>query len=123
MTRRRFTPEEIQLLRNNPNTQFVSDSMIRFTADFKNDLYNRTMAGENPKTVFQDAGYDLALLGDYRVYNTLYSVTEKKVSDLEIQKNPDQIQRLEAELRSVKLELETLKKMIRLTTSKRSTDS
>lgn len=35
MTRRRFTDEEIRLLEANPNTQFVSDSMIRFTQNSK----------------------------------------------------------------------------------------
>lgn len=112
----------MQILKNNPNTAFVSESMIRFSNEFKNELLTRTDQGESPKTVFRDAGYDLDLLGEHRVYNTLHKLNKQRAESLENAVDQEQYKRVCSELKSMRSELDALKKIIKLTNSRRSID-
>lgn len=112
MTRRRFTDEEIKLLESNPNTQFVSESMIRFTQEFKDERWHALQNGSSPKTFFKVKGYDLKLLGVVRIYNTADKVTRKK-AERTVSQNPSQedYETLSREFKNLKAEMNALKKL------------
>ena len=67
MTPKRFTEEQIRVLRKNPNTTYVSDSVIKFTQEFKVKLVEAVEQGVPARRFIQEAGYDYEMLGDDRI--------------------------------------------------------
>ena len=60
---KKFTEEEIEVLKNNPFTSTVSESQIRFTVEFKRFLLEEREINETPwKEIFRKAGYDPEML-------------------------------------------------------------
>lgn len=80
MTPKRFTEEQIRVLRKNPNTTYVSDSVIKFTQEFKIKLVEAINQGVPVRRFIQEAGYDYEMLGDDRV-KTLASRLRKEARE------------------------------------------
>ena len=77
---RRFTPEQLEILANNPYTSKVDWHHIWFTLEFQNIFLTRYEQGESSSEIFESLGYDIEILGRYRIYNyprSLYSRLEK----------------------------------------------
>ena len=66
--RRKFTPEEIEILSSNPFTKRVDLHRIWFTLEFQNIFLARYEQGESSAEIFADLGYDIKILGRDRVY-------------------------------------------------------
>ena len=64
-----FTPFEIELLRQNPNTYSVTPRMLSFTAEFKRLYWERYQAGDAVVQIFEDAGYDPLVVGYTRMHS------------------------------------------------------
>lgn len=62
-----FTPEEIQLLKGNPNVRGVSDRRITYTKAFKVHFVNEYGIGKSPTQIFREAGFDVKVLGHKRI--------------------------------------------------------
>ncbi len=56
MTPKPFTEEQITVLRENPNTEYVSESVIKFTQEFKVKLVEGIKKEIPVRRIFQDAG-------------------------------------------------------------------
>ena len=72
---KKFTREQIELLAANPFTSKVDFHHISFTLEFQNIFLTRYEQGETSREIFSDLGYDIAILGNDRVYGyprTLY---------------------------------------------------
>ena len=67
MKKNNFTPEEIQVLKDNPNVLRVSDSRITYTRAFKVHLVDEYRKGKTPTQVFREAGFDTRVLGSKRI--------------------------------------------------------
>ena len=67
MNPKSFTKEQIIALRENPNTEYVSESVIRFTQEFRTKLIEAIKAGIPVRRFLQEAGYDCDILGAGRV--------------------------------------------------------
>ena len=67
MTPKRFTDEQKNILLKNPNTAYVSDSVIKFTQEFKVKLVEAVNQGVPVRRFIQEAGYDYEMLGDDRI--------------------------------------------------------
>ena len=67
MTRKIFSAEEQQLLRENPYTLKVTSRQIWFTKEFKVEFCKRYELGALPREVFVALGYDPKVVGDYRI--------------------------------------------------------
>lgn len=67
MNPKSFTKEQIIALRENPNTEYVSESFIRFTQKFRAKLIELIKAGIPVRHILQEAGYECDILGDGRV--------------------------------------------------------
>lgn len=64
-----FTNEEVEILRNNRYTAYVSNCSIRFTLEFKEMFMERKGEGIPARRIFQEAGYDVDILGTSRIKN------------------------------------------------------
>ena len=64
-----FTPYEIELLRQNPNTHCVTSRVLSFTAEFKRQYWERYQAGHAVVQIFEDAGYDPLVVGYSRMHS------------------------------------------------------
>ena len=62
-----FTPEEIQLLKENPNVRSVADRCITYTNAFKVHFMNEYGMGKSPTQIFREAGFDVKVLGYKRI--------------------------------------------------------
>ena len=67
MNPKSFTKEQIIALRENPNTEYVSESVIRFTQEFRAKLIEAIKAGIPVRRFLQEAGYDCDILVAGRV--------------------------------------------------------
>jgi hypothetical protein len=64
----KFTPEQIEILAANPFTNKVDFHHIWFTLEFQNLFLTRYENGETSSEIFAGLGYDIAILGENRVY-------------------------------------------------------
>ena len=62
-----FTPEEIQLLKGNPNVRSVAGRRITYTNAFKVHFVNEYRLGKSPTQIFREAGFDVKVLGNKRI--------------------------------------------------------
>lgn len=67
MKKNNFTPEEIQVLKDNPNVLRVSDNRITYTRAFKVYLVDEYRKGKTPTQIFREAGFDTRVLGSKRI--------------------------------------------------------
>lgn len=67
MTNRQFTEEEKRILKQNPYTFRVTNSMILFTLEFKEVFWKRYQAGLTPINIMLETGYDPNMLGEKRI--------------------------------------------------------
>lgn len=58
---RTFTEEQIKKLKKNPYTFKITKNKLYFTAKFKEDFWISYQAGNAPRKVMQDLGYDLSM--------------------------------------------------------------
>lgn len=67
MSIRSFTKEEQAILRENKYTYSVSANTISFTIEFKKEFWKRYQAGQRPRHIVEELGYDYQMLGESRV--------------------------------------------------------
>ena len=58
---RTFTEEQIKKLKKNPYTFKLTKNKLYFTAKFKEDFWISYQAGNAPRKVMHDLGYDLSM--------------------------------------------------------------
>lgn len=68
-TKKRFTIEEMETLRENPYTESVTADVIRFTQSFKEEFWRLSVEGSTGNAAFRKLGYDPEMLGFERVHN------------------------------------------------------
>ena len=62
-----FTPKQIEELKQNPNVLNVSEKSITYTDAFKRAFIEEYLKGQKtPRTIFQEAGFDVDVLGQRR---------------------------------------------------------
>ena len=69
-----FTQEEIETLEKNIYTKHVSESIIRFTDDFRDDFWRLYLTDLSVKEIFRTLGYDPEMLGTKRVDGFVYNL-------------------------------------------------
>ena len=77
MSRNQFTDEQMQLLRQNPYTHNITRTRLSFTKKFKEIFHAEYQAGEFPRQILIDHGYDPELLGDSRIGNIASRIQEQ----------------------------------------------
>lgn len=135
---RTFTEEQIRKLKKNPYTFKVTTKRLFFTAKFKEDFWIRYQAGNAPRKIMADLGYDLSMFTQKQIDNYVQRIkrealsgngftegqnreTRMPIKETEEQElsSPQSIERMQNELLYLRQEVEYLKKIIIADNSKR----
>ena len=69
MSRHIFTPEQQQLLRQNPYVYNVTETRFSLTKEFKEIYLEAYRQGESPRKILEDHGFDINLIGERRIWS------------------------------------------------------
>ena len=141
MSRKIFTEEQQQLLRQNPYIYSVTDTRINLTKEFKEIFLAEYKSGTSPRKILEDHGIDISIIGERRIWSisnhirTEYkkygefhegyrprSVPAADASDDTGSKNnsdADKIKQLQQEVDYLKQEMEFLKKISSIRTTRK----
>ena len=126
-----YTPKQINVLQANPYTFRVTTKKLYFTAQFKEDFWVSYQAGNAPRKIMQDLGYDLSMFTQKQIDNYVQRIKKealsgngfkegenrqrrvpvKEPSEEELS-SPQSIERMQNELLYLRQEVEFLKKII-----------
>ena len=130
-----FTDEQIKQLRENPYTFKVTSSKIFFTKEFKQKFYNKRQEGLTLKETIIALGYDPDILGEKRIDGISHLINKAVREGREFsediaprtsildQADPEVTRenfiKMQHELQYMRQEIEFLKKISSLKTSKK----
>lgn len=77
---RTFTQEQIKKLKKNPYTFKVTTNRLFFTAKFKEDFWISYQAGNAPRKIMQDLGYDLSMFTQKQIDNYVQRIKKEAMS-------------------------------------------
>lgn len=126
-----YTPKQMKQLKANPYTLNVTRNKLYFTAKFKEDFWISYQAGNAPRKILSDFGYDLGIFGQKQIDSIVQSVKRqalsgngfsegenrqkrvalKAVNEMDLS-SPQSIERMQNELLYLRQEVEFLKKII-----------
>ena len=128
MSKKLFSDTEVAKLSKNKNISKVSNKAITYTFEFKKNFIDKYKIGKLPRIIFEEAGFDLDILGMKRI-ETASKRWRKKFEDsgqiglIDTRKTcsgrplqrelteSEKIKRLEAQIEYLKIENEFLKKL------------
>ena len=135
---RTFTQEQIKKLKKNPYTFKVTTNKLYFTVKFKEAFWTSYQAGNAPRKIMADLGYDLSMFTQKQIDNYVQRIKKEALSgngfregenrDRRVpmkatQENdlssPQSIERMQNELLYLRQEVEFLKKIIIAENSKK----
>lgn len=67
MANKKFTSEEMSILRKNKYVLDVSPSIVHFSAEFKQEFWDALMQGKLPRDIVKNLGVDPEILGESRL--------------------------------------------------------
>ena len=67
MGRCKFTTEQIEQMKRNPNVLNVNEERIMYSLEFKRHFIDEYKKGITPKNIFKAAGFDTDILGAKRI--------------------------------------------------------
>ena len=68
MANKKFTEQEMLVLRNSKYVLDVSPSIVHFSAEFKKIFWEELSKGKLPRDIVKNLGIDPNILGDTRIY-------------------------------------------------------
>lgn len=80
MASKRFTQEEINILKENPYVVSVSPTKISFSLAFKRFALEQAKMGLKSTQIFPKAGFDPEMLGKQRMFSTLKKIKKEAAS-------------------------------------------
>ena len=126
-----YTPKQIKKLEANPYTFKVTKNKLYFTIKFKEDFWIRYQAGNAPRKIMQELGYDLSIFTQIQIDNYVQRIKKEalsgkgfregenrerripmKATNREELSSPQSIERMQNELLYLRQEVEFLKKII-----------
>lgn len=132
-----YTPKQIKQLQANPYTLKVTNTKLYFTIKFKENFWIRYQAGDAPRKILTDFGYDTSLLGQKQIDSLVQRIKKQALSgegfreginrdrrlpkkDLLIEEtDKSSIEQMQHELLYLRQEVEFIKKIIKADNSKR----
>lgn len=137
MANRSFTADELQHLKANPYTYWVTDSMISFTKEFKAEFWSRYQSGQRPRDIVKDLGYDPEVLGDMRISGIQHLIKKaaesgkgftnaplagmpaRRLTTVDYDPTKETVIQMQNEILYLKQEIEFLKKISSVKTTKK----
>mgnify|MGYP004713200329 FL=1 len=133
-----YTPKQIKELEANPYTLKVTKNKLYFTIKFKEDFWINYQAGNAPRKILSDLGYDLEYFGQKQIDSIVQRIKKEalsgngfregenrerripmKATNREELSSPQSIERMQNELLYLRQEVEFLKKIIMTNNSKK----
>ena len=125
-----YTPKQIKELEANPYTLKVTKNKLYFTIKFKEDFWISYQAGNAPRKILSDLGYDLEYFGQKQIDSIVQRIKKEalsgdgfregenrerripmKATNREELSSPQSIERMQNELLYLRQEVEFLKKL------------
>lgn len=133
-----YTPKQIKQLKANPYTLNVTKNKLYFTAKFKEDFWVSYQAGNAPRKILSDFGYDLDIFEQKQIDSLVQRIKKQALSgngfsegenrqkrvaikatnEIDLS-SPQSIERMQNELLYLRQEVEFLKKIIIAENSKK----
>jgi len=124
-----YTDEEKTILKSNPYTLKVLDHQIHLTATFKKDFWVSYQAGNAPRKILKDFGYDVSLFTQSQVDGIVQHIRKKVIQGKELTEGtnrdrrfgikppecteiPESMTQMQSEILYLRQEVEFLKKII-----------
>ena len=126
-----YTPKQIKELEKNPYVYKATKHKLYYTAKFKEDFWIRYQAGDTPRKILLDFGFDLEMFGQKQIDSLVqhikrqalsgngFSEGENRTKRVSIKatrgeelSSPQSIERMQNELLYLRQEVEFLKKII-----------
>ena len=136
-----YTPKQIKKLEANPYTLKVTKNKLYFTIKFKEDFWINYQAGNAPRKILSDLGYDLEYFGQKQIDSIVQRIKKEalsgngfregenrerripmKATNREELSSTQSIERMQNELLYLRQEVEFLKKLSQLEIKKDSED-
>ena len=133
-----YTPKQIKKLEANPYTLKVTKNKLYFTIKFKEDFWINYQAGNAPRKILSDLGYDLEYFGQKQIDSIVQRIKKEalsgngfregenrerripmKATNREELSSPQSIERMQNELLYIRQVVEFLKKIIMTNNSKK----
>lgn len=133
-----YTPKQIKKLEANPYTLKVTKNKLYFTIKFKEDFWINYQAGNAPRKILSDLGYDLEYFGQKQIDSIVQRIKKEalsgngfregenrerripmKATNREELSSPQSIERMQNELLYLRQEVEFFKKIIMTNNSKK----
>ena len=123
MSKVKFTPEQQQLLRQNPYTVRVTEDVLSFSKEFKEIFYKEYLAGALPRDILQKYDYPVDILGKQRIWGISHNIRKQfeKTGEFRDVRHPgtpatatspeEKIRQLEHQVNYLTQEVEFLKKI------------
>ena len=80
MTEKKFTPDEINILKQNPYVINVTSAKISYSLAFKKFAVQEAQKGTKSPEIFKKAGFDPEILGKPRMYSALKKIKKEAAS-------------------------------------------
>ena len=138
MSRKLFTEEQISILRQNPYVYSVSPSVLALTKEFKEIFCAQYQEGKSPRTILEDHGFSIDIIGERRVWGISQHIRseylkygefhqgyqgrkQRHSSDIPVQlsSDADRLSQLQHEVNYLKQEVEFLKKISSIRTTRK----
>ena len=131
-----YSPKQIKELQSNPYTLKVTKNKLYLTAKFKEDFWIRYQAGNAPKKILVDLGYDVKILGQKQIDSLVQRIKKQALSGLGFSEGENRskrmpmkalvdtdissqsLERIQNEILYLRQEVEFLKKIIKADQSK-----
>lgn len=132
MSKKQFSDEEMAVLRQNPFTYNVTRNTLSFTREFKELFLAEYEAGNIPRQILIDHGYDPEMLGDRRIWGISQHIRKQYEKYGEVHEgvsntkppggskplsDKDELKQLRHEVDYMKQEIEFLKKISSIRTT------
>ena len=133
-----YTPKQIKELKKNPYVYKVTKHKLYYTAKFKEDFWISYQAGNAPRKILLDFGFDLEYFGQKQIDSIVQRIKKEalsgngfregenrerripmKATNREELSSPQSIERMQNELLYLRQEVEFLKKIIMTNNSKK----
>ncbi len=122
MKRNPFTPEQIKLLEANPYTYRVTEHRLALTVEAKQEILKMKEEGLPACQIVKKLGYDLDIIGESRAYGLVFGAKVQAKSERGLHvlpTNPETFAKLINEVSYLRQEVDFLKKISQIGTSKK----
>lgn len=135
MSRKVFTDKEVEMLRDNQYTYAVTPHILSFTKEFKELFWDEYQAGAIPRQILEKYGYPTDVLGKGRIWGIAHIIKKQyyspeglhegaiprpiKPPGEDAKTTEERVSRLQGEVQYLRQEIEFLKKISSIRTTRK----